>query len=803
MSASAPSTAGASRRWLLLLALGGAALACSTLADTPDPEECRSDADCIYGDVCAVDQGRCLPGNEAAPRAHLGFDVRERPGGAIRFRVEIDGCDCTVEEAENIRELSVRGPQVSQTFLLDATVLSGPVGLEELVPLVSRFELTQTSRHHQDVPLTNGANHPTFAQDDSQEVTKVRWPRYHPLDERVPSDLVLWEIRPSNANEGEPDLALRYLGIRPPRTDKNRPCEVDSDCCEPTGDCNPAPNFCDTTVGECSALGPAEWTYGYVYDRVCSRGLDGEVITPVPTKEMMSVPLAGATVSLRHADGEVDGEVERLGIPVLSNPVTCESDGDCQGPDEYCDPTAQECFVALAGRPADGGSTTDDTGQFYTQVFTYCDPDDLAVTRRFVLTVQPNEPRPTVEYLVDVPYSPANFNLSRLCVPDWGQGTTLQLAFEGQPRALAGTDGEYTCCDVGCLPATANDAAAGPPVAPETCDGTSAGVAPLVSLESHFVFDQATRDAWEAADCVMPNEDADGRVGSLALTASCTDPTDPDAPCRVEGMALGTEEAPRRYTVRFESEPGSVLASRDFEIELGPTAPALETLALTPRVLVTGFVDVDPVVCGRRPNSGDCAAREAVVLAERLRLPDEPEGSVPGPYFHSVTTVYDPVAQRDGAFVLPLDPGGVYVLTALPLAGAEGGPARFTLVDLRGATTVEPKRLVLEDGVVVTLRLEQFDQRTTVIPLDRGSYRTSENSLQLPELAGTNEIIDLDEVGACWSVPKEGPVACRIRRLIPPGYDLARSQVGVVRFTARRSNEAQCSVRCPMADPAQ
>src|SRR5690606_2835307 len=159
-------------------------------------------------------------------------------------------------------------------------------------------------------------------------------------------------------------------------------------------------------------------------------------------------------------------------------------------------------------------------------------------------------------------------------------------------------------------------------------------------------------------------------------------------------------------------------------------------------------------------------------------------------------------AKRDGAFVLPLDPGGVYVVTAVPAAGAEGGPAGYTLVDLRAdaPTPLEPLRLVLEDGVVVTLRLEQFESRTTVTPMDRGSYLVPGRTLQLEPTAPP---IDLNEIGVCWSSADGQAPGCQIRRLIAPGSDLARSQVGVVRFTARRSDQAECPTRCPMQPPSE
>lgn len=795
-------------RWLApWLALA----ACSTIDDTPEREECRSDAECAEGFVCAVDQGRCLPGNEAAPRAHLGFDIRERAAAVVLFRVEVDGCDCTVEEEANIRELALRRSHVIQTFDLAVT---GETSLPEPPPdglLPARFTVTQPSRYGlSPSPQSDEAFHPTFGLDDSVIPTELWWPRNHPLDVNTASQMVLWLIEPDDGI----GLAPRYLGIVPPRTDASTSCEVDSDCCTPKGDCSPAPNFCDTEVGQCTAVGQPRWLYRYDYTEACSLRLEGRVILVDTNGQTFDSDgeLAGASVRVGYADGLT----ERMGIPVVGEgpaadrPPQCDTDDDCDVPDQYCDEASRQCFVSLAGRPADNGVTTRDDGRFFTGVYTYCEGlRDEPIERRYHVTIDPPGPRPTVEYEVDATFDPDGGGTSpswsgalltpNLCVPNWGETeATIEVAVTGQPRTLVDGEAEYTCCDLGCLPSSATDAEGGPPPAPALCDvRTSTGITAAIRFEAPFVLPDTT--SWTGLpDCIVPLRDADDRAGSLSSSATCG--STPGSACRVEGLALGTATEPRRYDVRVESPVGSVLASGDFSVELG-AEPQAQILSLSPRVLVTGVVDVDEVICGRRPAGDDCAAREAVVLAERLRMPDEPPGSVPGPYFHEVTTFHDPVAKRDGAFVLPLDPGGVYVLTALPPAGAEGGPSSFTLVNLRADAPepLQPVRLVLEDGVVVTLRLDQFDPRTTVAPLDRGSYLVPGRTLQLtPESAP----IDLNEIGVCWTA-NDAPPGCQIRRMIPPGSDLARSQVGVVRFTARRSDQAVCPVRCPMAPPTE
>jgi len=764
---------------VLLLAAAG----CSTREQPSTAMEC-TELSCGEGFVCHL--GRCLSNDEAAPRAHLGFDVRERVGNSIRFRAEVDGCDCTVQES--FRELALRRSRVSQTF--DLQVSNPQLPGDAVFP--ATFELSQPTRYGlHSSPMVSTAEFPL--------AEAMRWPRFHPLDQDVQSDIIMWKVQPMDGS------AHRYVGLVPPDTIAGASCEVDADCCEPKGACNPAPNFCDPTVGECTAVGQPEWIYHYVYEPECSRTIEGTVVPIDPVSfvvldEDPAKALTNPSVLLRYADGD-----EPFGMPVfgqvpLEQPHECDDDGDCNAPVEFCEPVSHQCFVALDGWPAaDRRSATVGQGQFAAEVYTYCDAPGAgdALERSYTVTVDPQQgAHPTVDYRIDASFSP-NFVAGQFCVPDWGEGQSLEIEFVGQPRPLVSGDPAYTCCDVGCLPATAT-AAEVPPVASTRCDGrTTAGAPPEVMVTSHFVLDDL--EAWAEADCAPPNPDARGRLGSLSRQAQCTTP---ETPCLVDDVAVGTAESPRRYEVRIESPMGLVVASGDFVVELGPGPPEVQTIELAPRVLVTGVVDVDQALCDLR-GTNDCAAREAIVLAERIRMPDEPEGSVPGPYFHNVSTFYDPTTQRDGAFVLPLDPGGVYVVTAMPV-GSEGGPSRFQVVNLRSdaSTELQPLRLVLEEGVVVTVRLEQFDQRTTVIPMDRGSFLTESQAMVHPARAGTADpFVDLNREGECWARP-EAP-GCQIRRLIPPGSDLARSQAGVARFTARRSDGSECTNVCPQIDPPE
>ncbi len=291
---------------------------------------------------------------------------------------------------------------------------------------------------------------------------------------------------------------------------------------------------------------------------------------------------------------------------------------------------------------------------------------------------------------------------------------------------------------------------------------------------------------WTATGCALPELDDDGKIGTLRPAVQCSD--DPAATCTATGVALADDGGPRDYALRVETPPGSLVGSVREEITVqSGSAPFVAIIDLPQRVLVSGRIRLDEATCEQiGAQATGCRAEAAVVLAERLRMPGESVQTVPGPYFHEVDAFFDPVTQERGRYVLPLDPG-VYVVTALPASGAEGGPADVVAIDIRDGQDTDLD-LVLRQGILVTLNLCSgdnpstcFDRRTQVIPLDRGTW----GELEHPGDPGRK--IDLNAIGECLTPVPEGEQACKIRRLIP-GTSLSAGQVGKLRFTARRSS---------------
>lgn len=790
-----------------------AVLACSTVAPAPESAECSVDDDCkVAGEVCAPDTRVCVPSSAVPPRRDLAFDIQEPQG----FRAEVSACDCEVTQDTANNALRVRRPLVRQLFELDV-YKDGEVDPETTNPddvVAADMQLSSTTRFSAGTvpptipyPITDGAlENPQLVQ------TVAAWSRYHPYDV-VPPQLddggyVLWRVVPASG------AAMVYQLIRPAESNPLRPCQTDDQCRANPRDIN----FCLPSTGECTNIGDPHFAYGFAYDQRCDREISGRAIrvdpmTLAPVADPMgNVGIEAARISLRYADTE--GE-DRLGLfslegeAVESRDPECvahdrddpDDDEGCVRPDELCDPDTRQCMLALAGRAADnGGVQTAADGGFATHVFSYCarDRTDLPLTRSYELSVSPTGATPSVDFAFDIEFPPLNNGVAggkalpeTLCIPDWGPPVGVTVDLEGDARTLLGSGAQaYKCCDVSCLPATPEDAAAATELPSATkCDGrTSAG--PPTAVVDTPLKDTLAPEVWLEAGCMPPLRGADDRVGGIRSPIDCNAT---QGTCFLPDLAAGRDGAARDYSMRIEMPVGSLFRSFVHALPIdASSATTPQSFELTPRVLVRGRVKLDDPSCeAAAPADGDCGSEGAVVLAERLRMPtDDPETNAFPPYFHQVSTYYDVVDGQRGAYVLPLDPG-VYLITALPVSGTAGGPAAISVVDLRDERDVA-RDLVLESGIIVTLDLgESFDRSTQVVPLDRGSWRGQLHPGRIDDPDPAEQTLDLNAPGECMSATGDG--RCRIRRLVA-GAGITGNLAGEVRFIARQGDGGSCPV---------
>ncbi len=784
------------RSWSSWLLLAG----CSTLAPEPSPQECRNDADCnVAGEVCAPDTNVCVPGEQLPPVADLGFDVQELVGAQVVFRAEVGGCDAETGFTSANKELTIERNHLQQTFELSVytrvpavpgmptldDVMMGEVQLSQ----ASRFGRSTTTTPRIDYPTTDGAEMPSLLP------TAIRWPRYHPYD-AMPAALggggfVQWRSLPDAA-------APLYAMIVPP--------VAGDDACSGDDDCGPAPNFCIPALDQCTLIGNPRFAYAVQYDDSCSRTLQGRVrlidpVTLATTVDGNGNPagVEGVAIRVRHADTE---DAPRLGVFALGDTApgdrgpTCSSDAGCIAGEQFCDLDTRQCELALAGRAADSGTVVSDSvGAWSTPVYTYCEgTGNTGQVRSFTLTAAPQGPVASMSYAVDLQFNPITQGQPKptatvrdLCVPTWGPAQQVAIDLSAEPITLVGSgDTAYRCCDIGCLPRTLEDAAAMPgPTQASACDGrTSAGAVPSAIVEAPLVLDAEARMRWDEAGCLTPLPAIGDVVGALRQAIECTDGPTAQGTCTVPNLAAGPDGTARPYSLRIESPVGSLFGSFATQMSVDTSSGDNPIrFDLPRRVLVRGRVVLDAATCtDLAPPDRDCGSEGAVVIAERLRMPDESAASVPGPYYHEVQTFYDPAAHRRGGYVLPLDPG-VWLLTALPQSGSQGGPAPIEVLDLREGND-RTHDFQLDTGVLVTLNVAGFDRTAQVVPLDRGSWRDLPHPGRLDEADPAATRVDLNAIGECLAAVSEVPQACRIRRLIA-GASIGASQIGQVRFIAR------------------
>ncbi|RMG97203.1 MAG: hypothetical protein D6705_09195 [Deltaproteobacteria bacterium] len=771
------------------LALGTALAGCSTVAPPAMPVACASDEDCDTdaGEVCAIDQGRCVPGSDVPPLADLAFDVRE-PGMAAgeeyAFRSEILGCDAAVElVSTDDRQITVRRGEILQrwSFIVEK---SPPFSPEDL-PLAT-VEVRGPSRIGlRDLTRQVGL-------EDTEEGTRtpfVDWPYRHPTDTATlgpfGTERAYLRVVPG------PDLPAYERWIAPAAARTDLACTSDEDCC-PMPPCSQRVGPVCLSLGDaqeqaCSHVPGTNWLYDASPLAACIRSLGGEVrrfdgVAPAS-------PVEGATVSIRYAplpDAPKPLALAPLGPPPPEQ--VCTSDADCIEGLEVCvieeGALAGRCSAPLAGRPATKGSVvTDVAGAFDTVVYTHCDDAPTAQhDRAFDLTVvpPPEIPAPAVDVRVTTTFlaagggvNPGSTIATPLCIPDWMPAVDVVVRTSGEPVVLA-TDAmgqDVACCETGCLSAFGNDEGDTTLPTPTTCHPvTTSGSARVVATAP---FEAPPTSAWEDLGCAPLARNA-GTAGEYRREGTC----DAEGACTLSALPGGGDLD--QLTVRIESPVGSVLGSTMLSLPVPPPTDPME-VTLPRRALVRGKVRLGGDLCDAE-KPGDCSDVQATVIAERLRMPGESEATVPGPYLHTVPTYVDPATGEPGTYVLPLDPG-VWLVTALPQAGSRGDPAPIEILDLRDGEDLSHD-IVLPLGIRVTLELRGFDPRAQVSPWDIGSWKNLDHP-------GRDGPVRLSDPGECLSTLPG--LACQIRALTPRGSALLPSITGTVQVTARKpSHVATC-----------
>ncbi len=747
-------------------------IACSTIADDPPPE-CQSDADCDDDQVCSLGQGGICVLRRQPPLPVLGFSIDE---GA--FSLELQGCDPEVTLEGGGNELRVqRRDLLARNFAFN--VISerevdtceeclGSCDTEALLcrePVDAKLQLRQSSRFNFTALTSPKGDHlvpvdPPLPAGELPPPVTLAWPSYDTPDPAAHAATILdTEHITKTMTDPTSEATLRRV--------------IAQELTVPLDE--------DTVPLEVVSL------------QRCRRGLFGEESV---VRTVSGTPVNGALIEFEHAEPIATASTVLGGVG-----ATCDEHEDC--PIGWACGDQGSCGLDLRGVLA--GTTKGFTDEEVMQgtsagafleawIYTYCEGIDAGadqdpLRREFEVRVTPPAtsglPAVVYEHTQQFP-DPSSPGASRLlpfkdgsqeeakvgylCLPDWEPAHPVSFDVIGTPVKLIQNQlGDYRCCSTECLPTLDPDGNPTPPPIDETCKTFQ-----RVRFSTRWVLDIEAATTWAFAGCIPTGQNEDGSNGRYVRDVQ----TCAQQPCSVDLTPGAADEQSRSYTVEILQPPTSVFRSARYQLDIGPDTTELEPFVLQPRVLLRG-----QIVCAEG-SEDDCLALDAVVAVERLRT-DTDENNPIGPFY------FDARVDAEGNFVLPVEPG-LYVITAYPGSNLPGGPAPFQIVDLRetsslvqlvdGVPTAQlPEPLELDAGVLVTVLLRDFDNNTSVVPLDIGSWKDN------PAFAD----FDLNDVDTCYGgSPRRG---CQIRRLISgpaPTFLLLTKRLQV---TARGGGPTKCS----------
>ncbi|GEM_PF-3267953 len=743
---------------LILLSLFG----CSSLAPRGLQAECEVDADCAGGLICDLSQGGICVALDQPALSTLAFRIEESSGPARGgMTSDLRACDQGVAIDTKTAELhfdarstlvgsyavDVVSTHTPQGGCNAASCPGGDCGRAEsdqeglcTTPMAARIRFRPSSRLGWAAGSGVEISYPTAIEDDSEALN------YDPI--AFPRALYPESFDLAGATIEDP-----LPGLNPGLPTLLRIEEEQH-----------ATFYRALDLRAVETADPERGSLRIVRNRACDMGFRGRV-----RLLDSDVGIEGATLVATFAEALAPLSA------LLTHPgdlsAACTDHADC-AVGWACNLVHQRCGLDLSGKLAGEVMTSQDSDGVFgslgldpLKIYGYC--EDGYGSRMLNMELRPPAgiALPSVQFRTELamppPQVPGQTETRAIpadaCFPRWEPGRNYPIDVVGAPIPVHLDDKVLGyCCNVGCL-------ASPDPVVDNCVEVETLRFETALALPDNSARRTSRLAQWESDGC-LPLRVDEGVIGHYAPDRVCDD--EQSQSCTVL-LTEGEVDSIRDYRIAVTQRVGSLFRSKVYHQKISANTSELTPIILEERSRIQGKVSLcDPEIPAAEQT---CEVANASVMAERLQMPGDQD--VLAPNFFEATT------GDDGNFVLPLDPG-VYVVTALPPPGKQGGPAGFEILDLRETPSGPyPLDFALQAGLTVTINLEEFEPNASLLPIDWGTWNRS----GLVDPLG--DVRDLNDPSTCY-----GADGCRIRRL-------RRSSVSQllnkrVQFTVREIDDA-------------